>query len=386
MTVRLLNLLFQRKIIEKSTLFPYFFVVLLNTSCAQNSNSKINLTNNTDFTSEIVVDGTQNPWGMVFFPNNDILISEKSGKLILYRSGKKVEVGNAPEVYNRGQGGMMDIELHPDYKKNGWIYFSYASSEGDSKGGNTAIMRAKLSDTKLVQKQLLYKAVPNTTKGQHFGSRLEFDQDGYLFFSIGERGDRDVNPQDITRDGGKIYRLHDDGRVPKDNPFVDKDGAKTAIYSYGHRNPQGLALHPETGQLWEHEHGPRGGDEINIIQKGKNYGWPVVTYGINYSGTKITDETSRPGMEQPLYQWTPSIAPSGLAFVTSDRYPNWKNSLLVGSLAFQYLERLEIKNNKVVYREKLLDGMGRVRNVRQGPDGYIYVGIEGKGIYRLLPR
>lgn len=386
MTVRLLNLLFQRKIIEKSTLFPYFFVVLLNTSCAQNSNSKKNLTNNTDFTSEIVVDGIQNPWGMVFFPNNDILISEKSGKLILYRSGKKVEVGNAPEVYNRGQGGMMDIELHPDYKKNGWIYFSYASSEGDSKGGNTAIMRAKLSDTKLVQKQLLYKAVPNTTKGQHFGSRLEFDQHGYLFFSIGERGDRDVNPQDITRDGGKIYRLHDDGRVPKDNPFVDKDGAKTAIYSYGHRNPQGLALHPETGQLWEHEHGPRGGDEINIIQKGKNYGWPVVTYGINYSGTKITDETSRPGMEQPLYQWIPSIAPSGLAFVTSDRYPNWKNSLLVGSLAFQYLERLEIKNNKVVYREKLLDGMGRVRNVRQGPDGYIYVGIEGKGIYRLLPR
>ncbi len=271
MTVRLLNLLFQRKIIEKSTLFPYFFVVLLNTSCAQNSNSKINLTNNTDFTSEIVVGGIQNPWGMVFFPNNDILISEKSGKLILYRSGKKVEVGNAPEVYNRGQGGMMDIELHPDYKKNGWIYFSYASSEGDSKGGNTAIMRAKLSDTKLVQKQLLYKAVPNTTKGQHFGSRLEFDQHGYLFFSIGERGDRDVNPQDITRDGGKIYRLHDDGRVPKDNPFVDKDGAKTAIYSYGHRNPQGLALHPETGQLWEHEHGPRGGDEINIIQKGNQF-------------------------------------------------------------------------------------------------------------------
>lgn len=386
MTVRLLNLLFQRKIIEKSTLFPYFFVVLLNTSCAQNPNSKINLTNNTDFTSEIVVDGIQNPWGMVFLPNNNILISEKSGKLLLYASGKKVEVGNAPEVYNRGQGGLMDIELHPNYKNNGWIYFSYASSEGDNKGGNTAIMRAKLSNNRLVQKQLLYKAVPNTTKGQHFGSRLEFDRDGYLFFSIGERGERDVNPQDITRDGGKIYRLHDDGKVPENNPFVDQSGAKTAIYSYGHRNPQGLALHPETGELWEHEHGPRGGDEINIIQKGKNYGWPVITYGINYSGTKITDETSRPGMEQPLYQWTPSIAPSGLAFVTSDKYPNWKNSLLVGSLSFQYLERMEIKDNKVVYREKLLDGMGRVRNVRQGPDGYIYVGIEGKGIYRLVPR
>ncbi len=386
MTVRLLNLLFQRKIIEKSTLFPYFFVVLLNTSCAQNPNSKINLTNNTDFTSEIVVDGIQNPWGMVFLPNNNILISEKSGKLLLFKSGNTIEVGNAPEVYNRGQGGLMDIELHPDYKNNGWIYFSYASSEGDDKGGNTAILRAKLSNNRLVQKQLLYKAVPNTTKGQHFGSRLEFDRDGYLFFSIGERGDRDVNPQDITRDGGKIYRLHDDGKVPQDNPFVGQDGAKTAIYSYGHRNPQGLALHPETGELWEHEHGPRGGDEINIIQKGKNYGWPVITYGINYSGTKITDETARPGMEKPLYQWTPSIAPSGMAFVTSDKYPNWKNSLLVGSLSFQYLERLEIKDTKVVYREKLLDGMGRVRNVRQGPDGYIYVGIEGKGVFRLVPK
>jgi glucose/arabinose dehydrogenase len=275
----------------------------------------------------------------------------------------------------------MDIELHPDYAKNGWIYFSYASSEGDGKGGHTAIMRAKISDNKLVNKQLLYKATPNTTRGQHFGSRLEFDREGYLYFSIGERGDRDVNPQDITRDGGKIYRLHDDGRIPTDNPFVGNNSAKTAIYSYGHRNPQGLTLHPETGQLWEHEHGPRGGDEINIIQKGKNYGWPILTYGINYSGTKITDETSRPGMEQPLYQWT-----SGMCFVTSDKYPKWKDNLLVGSLAFQYLERLEIKNNKVVYREKLLDGIGRVRNVRQAPDGYIYVGVEGKGVYRLVPK
>ncbi len=195
-----------------------------------------------------------------------------------------------------------------------------------------------------------------------------------------------MNPQDITRDGGKIYRIHDDGRIPNDNPFVGKSGSKTAIYSYGHRNPQGLAKHPETGKIWEHEHGPRGGDEINIVQIGKNYGWPVITYGINYSGTKITDETSRPGMEQPLYQWTPSIAPSGMTFVTSDKYPKWKGNLLVGSLSFQDLERLELKNNKVTYREKLLDGMGRVRNVRQGPDGFIYVGIEGKGIYRLVPK
>ena len=371
---------------QKSFLFPYFFVVLLGTSCAQNPDTGINLPKTLDFTEEIVIEGIQNPWGMVFLPDGAILVSEKSGKLFLYRSGSTTEVTNLPEIYNRGQGGLMDLELHPDYKNNGWIYFSYASSDGDQKGGNTAIMRAKISNNRLMDKQLLYKAVPNSTRGQHFGSRLEFDRDGFLYFSIGERGNRDVNPQDITRDGGKIYRLHDDGRIPADNPFVDKNGAKKAIFSYGHRNPQGLAVHPSTGMLWEHEHGPRGGDEINIIQKGKNYGWPVITYGINYSGTKITNETSRPGMEQPLYQWTPSIAPSGMTFVSSDAYPKWKGNLLVGSLAFQYLERLEIKNNKVVYREKLLDGLGRVRNVRQAPDGYIYVGIEGKGIYRLIPK
>ena len=371
---------------KKSVLFPYFFVVLLSTSCAQKSDSDVNLPKTLDFTEELVIGGIQNPWGMVFLPNGGILVSDKSGKLLLHKSGETVEIKNVPEVYNRGQGGLMDLELHPDYAKNGWIYFSYASSEGNEKGGNTAIMRAKLSDNSLLDKQLLYKAVPNSTRGQHFGSRLEFDRNGFLFFSIGERGDRDVNPQDITRDGGKIYRLHDNGRIPNDNPFMEKNGAKKAIYSYGHRNPQGLALHPTTGMLWEHEHGPRGGDEINIIQKGKNYGWPIITYGINYSGTKITDETARPGMEQPLYQWTPSIAPSGMTFVTSNKYPKWKGSLLVGSLAFQYLERLEIKNNKVVYREKLLNGIGRVRNVRQAPDGYIYVGVEGKGIYRLVPK
>jgi len=304
----------------------------------------------------------------------------------IYEKKRKTLINNIPEIYVRGQGGFLDIELHPNYEENGWIYFSYSSSEGDGKGGNTAIMRAKLEGNSLINLEQLYKGVPNTTKGQHFGSRLEFDTKGYLYFSIGDRGNRDVNPQDVTRDGGKIYRLHDDGNIPEDNPFVDKSGAKKAIFSYGHRNPQGLALHPKTGKLWEHEHGPRGGDEINVVEKGKNYGWPVITYGINYIGTKITDETSRQGMEQPIYQWTPSIAPCGMTFVSSDKYPNWKGNLLVGSLAFQYLERLEIKNNQVVYREKLLDGMGRVRNVKQSPDGYIYVGIEGKGIYKLEPK
>jgi len=371
---------------KKSAILPYFFVVMLTSSCAQNSDKSINLPKHVDFTAELVVSGIQNPWGMVFLPNGGILITEKAGKLLLYKSGKTTEIDNVPKVYLRGQGGLLDIKLHPDYEENGWLYLSYASSNGSSKGGNTTIMRAKLSKNSLIEKQLLYKAKPNTTKGQHFGSRLEFDDDGFLYFSVGDRGNRDVNPQDITKDGGKIYRIHDDGRIPKDNPFVSQSGAKTAVYSYGHRNPQGLVKHYETGQLWEHEHGPRGGDEINIVQKGKNYGWPIITYGINYSGTKITDKTSKTGMEQPVYQWTPSIAPCGMTFVTSEKYPNWKGNLLVGSLAFQYLERLVIENNKVVYREKLLDGMGRLRSVRQAPDGFIYVGIEGKGIYRLMPK
>ncbi|MDC6367553.1 MULTISPECIES: PQQ-dependent sugar dehydrogenase [Flavobacteriaceae] len=370
---------------KNSALLPYFFVVMLTTSCAQKSDSGIKTPKSIDFTEKLIIEGIHNPWGMTFLPNGGILFTEKEGEILLFYNGKLSDVENTPDVYVRGQGGLMDIELHPNYNENGWIYLSFASPKGDGKGGNTAIMRARLSNGKLVDKQLLYKGEPNTTKGQHFGSRIEFDDEGYLYFSIGDRGNRDVNPQNITRDGGKIYRIHDDGRIPTDNPFADKSNSKKAVFSYGHRNPQGLTKHPETGQIWEHEHGPRGGDEINIIQKGKNYGWPLITYGINYSGTKITDDTSKPGMEQPIYQWTPSIAPSGMTFVSSDKYPKWKGNLLVGSLAFQYLERLVIQNNKVIYREKLLDGIGRVRNVRQAPDGYIYVGVEGKGIYRLVP-
>lgn len=370
---------------KNSILLLYFFVVVLNSACAQNPDNEIDTPLKSVFSAVLFVDGLQIPWGMAFLPDGSLLITEKGGEIIHFKDGKKTNIGNVPEVYVRGQGGLLDIELHPDYQNNGWLYLSYASEEGDEKGGHTAIMRAKLKDNMLTDRELLYKATPNTTKGQHFGSRLEFDDEGYLYFSIGERGARDVNPQDIKRDGGKIYRLHDDGRVPTDNPFVQEEGAKTAIYSYGHRNPQGLIKHPETGKLWDHEHGPRGGDEINIIEKGKNYGWPVITYGINYSGTTITDKTEMPGMEQPIHYWIPSIAPSGMTFVTSDNYPGWKGSLLVGSLVFQYLERLELKDNKVVRREKLMDDMGRVRHVRQGPDGLIYVAVEGKGIYKLVP-
>ena len=359
-------------------------------ACAQGENQvkegDVPITVPTKYTHEVVVPDITNPWGMDFLPDGSILITEKSGKLIHFKDGNQTEISGAPEVSNRGQGGLLDIMLHPDYEKNGWIYMTYSSPEGEEKGANTALMRAKLNGTSLTNQEVLYKASPNTTKGQHFGSRIVFDKENHVYFSAGERGERDINPQDITRDNGKIYRLNDDGSIPADNPFVNEANAKKAIWSYGHRNPQGLTINPQTGEIWEQEHGPQGGDEINIIKKGANFGWPVITYGINYSGTKITDETSRPGMEQPVYYWLPSIAPSGMTFVTSDKYPELKGNLLNGSLKFLYLEADYLEGKKVVKREKLLDGVGRVRNVKQAPDGYVYLGIEGVGIVKLMTK
>ena len=348
-------------------------------TCAQDKNPT-----NQENTHEVIVSELSIPWGFTFLPDSSMLITEKSGQLIHFKDGKKTTISGLPEIYVRGQGGLLDIILHPDYKTNGWIYFSYASPDGEGSGGNTAIARAKLKDNTLINLEVLYKASPNSTRGQHFGSRLVFDKEGYLFFTIGERGDRDTNPQDLTRDCGKVYRLHDDGKIPVDNPFVDIPNAKKAIYSYGHRNPQGMTLHPNTQEIWTHEHGPKGGDEINIIKAGKNYGWPIISYGVNYSGTSFTDITEKEGMEQPLHYWDPSIAPSGMAFITSDKYGDWKNNLLVGSLKFQYLDLCTVKDNKIIKEERLLDGLGRVRCVEQGPDGYIYVGIENLGIVKLI--
>ena len=351
------------------------------TACAQDKNPT-----NTENSHEVVVADLNIPWGFTFLPDGAMLITEKSGELIHFKNKKKTIISGLPEIYVRGQGGLMDVILHPNYKENNYIYFSYASSEGEDSGGNTAIARAILKGSALENFEVLYKATPNTTKGQHFGSRIVFDNDGYLFFTIGERGNRDVNPQDISRDCGKIYRLHDDGSIPNDNPFVNIPNAKKAIYTYGNRNPQGMTLHPETGEIWTNEHGPRGGDEINVVKKGANYGWPVISYGINYSGTSFTDLTEKEGMEQPLHYWDPSIAPSGMAFINSDKYGDWNGNLLVGSLKFQYLDMCTIKNNKVVKEERLLDGLGRVRCVEQGPDGYIYAGIENLGIVKLVKK
>ena len=369
-----------------SSIFVCVNFLFTGLGCAQENAPKIETPETQNYEYETVVAGISIPWGMAFLSEDELLVTEKAGTLYHVKNGKKEVVNGLPEVYVRGQGGLMDVALHPDFKNNKTIYLTIGSSLGGGGGGNTALYSAVLEGLKLYDVRLLYKAESNTTKGQHWGSRIVFDDAGHLFFTVGDRGNRDVNPQNISRDGGKVYRLNLDGSVPSDNPFTQTEGAKAAIFSYGHRNPQGMTVHPETGAVWTHEHGPRGGDEINVIEAGKNYGWPKITYGINYSGTSITDKVAMEGMEQPLYYWIPSIAPSGMTFLTSDVYEDWKGSLFVGSLSFQYLERLVIENNEVVYREKILDGIGRVRDVREGPDGYLYVGVEGKGILRITPK
>jgi glucose/arabinose dehydrogenase len=367
-------------------------IILSNFSCAQDlkpidseADNSI-LVDESNYEMELIFEDENIIWSIEFFEDNSILAAVKSGKLFHYINGEKIEIGGLPEIYLRGQGGLMDIVLHPDFKENNWLYFSYASEDAGEKGGNTTISRAKLINNNLVDLEVLYKASPNTRKGQHFGGRLTFDNENYLYFSVGDRGNRDVYPQDINLDGGKIYRINDDGSIPSDNPFFNNPNAKKAIYSYGHRNPQGMFKHPITGKIWTNEHGPRGGDEINIIKKGGNYGWPKITYGINYSGTTITKNKSLPKMEQPLYYWLPSIAPSSFEYISSDIYPNWKGSLLAGALVFKYIERIGLKNDKVVYRSKIAENLGRPRDIKQGPDGFVYVSVEGKGVYKILPK
>ena len=368
-----------------------FSLILLNFSYSQdlvlpldNEGDNSIIVDETNYEMELVFEDKNIIWSIEFFEDNSILAAVKSGSIFHYKDGEKTEIKGLPEIYLRGQGGLMDLAFHPNFKENRWLYFSYASEYEGEKGGNTTIARAKLIKDSLEDMEILYKGTPNSTKGQHFGGRLEFDNEGYLYFAIGDRGNRNVNPQDLSLDGGKIYRINDDGSIPMDNPFFETPNARKAIYSLGHRNPQGMFKHPLTGKIWTNEHGPRGGDEINIIRKGKNYGWPKITYGINYSGTTITKNKSLPGMEQPLYYWLPSIAPSCFEYISSDMYPNWKGSLLAGALVFKYVERIGLKDDKVVYRSKIAEGLGRPRDIKQGPDGLIYVAIENKGVYKIL--
>ncbi|MCW1717154.1 PQQ-dependent sugar dehydrogenase [Pseudoalteromonas sp. A3] len=336
-----------------------------------------------------VAKGVTIPWAIGPLSNGDLLITERSGTLYLLpkNSANLTKLSGLPQIDANGQGGLLDLALHSGPDDSQWLYITYSSTQGAKSGSNTALMRAKLSDdrTELLNTQLLYKGEHNSTKGQHYGSRIVFDNQGYVYFSIGDRGSRDKNPQDLTRDGGKIYRLHTDGRIPKDNPFVNQKSAKHAIWSYGHRNPQGMWFDKTTQTLWSHEHGPRGGDELNIIKAGANYGWPVVSYGINYSGTSFTDIQEKDGMQSPVLHWTPSIAPSDMLLVSSDKYPHLKGKLLLSSMKFSFLSALEISNKGVSKQYKILEGIGRVRSLAQGSDGYIYLGIDGQGIKRLEP-
>jgi len=337
------------------------------------------------FQVDTITTELKNPWGMAFLPDGRILVTERAGEIRIVKDGKLLDekIQGVPAVYAKGQGGLLDIQLHPDFKENAWIYLSYSKPLADS--GGTVIARAKLEGNSLTNLEELFQTSPFTPSEVHFGSRIAFDGNGYMFFTSGERGKKE-NAQDLTNHLGKVLRLHDDGKVPSDNPFVSTIGAKSEIWSYGHRNLQGLYYDKATGILWEHEHGPRGGDELNIVEKGKNYGWPVITYGINYDSTIITDLKEKEGMEQPVRYWVPSIAPCGMTMVTSDKYPNWKGNILVGALSHQLVARVEIADRKFVKEERLLEKIGRVRAVAQSPDGYIYVAMENPGkLVRLLP-
>ncbi len=333
-----------------------------------------------NFTIEVVVDGLDHPWGMVFLPDGDLLITERSGQLRRVHDWKLLDqpISGLPEVHEVGQGGLLGISLHPDFEKNHMLYLSYAGEENGNHG--TEVIRGILEGTRLTDTQVIFKALPKAGGGVHFGSRLQFAPDGTLFITLGDRGasparGREHPAQQLASHLGSLIRINDDGSLPADNPFINTAGAKPEIYSYGHRNMQGMALHPQTRLIWTHEHGPQGGDEININKPGANYGWPVITYGVNYViGTKIGEGTHSTGMEQPIYKWVPSIAPSGMLFYTGNRFPQWKGNLFVGSLKFGLLVRLELSGNSVSSEERLLDfQFGRIRDVSQGPDENIYL-------------
>ena len=337
-----------------------------------------------------VASGLRHPWGMTFLPDGRMLVTEREGdiRIVTLAGEKSAPLKGVPEAYVSGQGGILDVALDPAFPENNLVYVSF--SEPGPGGAGTAVLRAKLDleGEALKQGEIIFRQEPKTNGGRHFGSRLVFAPDGTLFITVGERGERD-RTQDFTINRGQVVRVNPDGTIPTDNPFVGVAGRRPEVWSYGHRNPQGAALHPQTGRLWTVEHGARGGDEINRPEAGKNYGWPVISYGRHYSGGKIGDGTHKAGYEQPLYYWDPSIAPSGMAFYTGDAFPEWQGDLFVGSLKFGLLVRLDMDGDRVTAEERLLEGLDdRVRDVRQGPDGLIYLltdDYDGR-ILRLEPR
>ena len=342
------------------------------------------------FVIDTLARGLQTPFGLDFLPGGKIIFTERSVKnesiRLLDTSTLAVSnIGNAPAVFSESDGGMLDILVHPDYASNGWIYYAYAQIRPDSTS-TLLVERAKIVNNSLTGRQPIFEVFPYYKSSNHFGCRLLI-KDGYLFIGMGDRYAAKDSAQSLSNDFGKIIRLHDDGKIPADNPFVNNRNARPEIWSYGHRNPQGLAFHPTTGELWEHEHGPQGGDEINIIKPGRNYGWPVITYGEEYGGGKIgAGLVAKDGMEQPHYFYRPSIAPSGMTFYTGDKFPAWKNSLFLGSLAYRHLNHLYLKGDTITREERLLTKQEwRMRNVKQGRDGLLYVTTDKGMILRLRP-
>tara|TARA_B100001175_G_scaffold314836_1_gene325046 strand:+ start:292 stop:1422 length:1131 start_codon:yes stop_codon:yes gene_type:complete len=343
--------------------------------------ASIHNTEEVSFQVQTFIDGFEIPWGMAFMPDERLLVTDRIGDVwIVEKDGtNKVKViGEIPNVRSKGQGGMLDVEIHPDFINNSYIYLTY--SDILDKKFHTSLIRGKLINNRLVDSEVIFRPKEQffTKKTHHYGSRIVFDDDGFIYFSIGDRGDRDL-AQNLDMPNGKMYRIYDDGTIPSDNPFYHTKGAIKSIWSYGHRNAQGLAIHPITRQIWEAEHGPRGGDEVNIILKGHNYGWPVITYGKNYSGTIISRLTHKEGMDQPVFHWTPSIAVCGMAFYDGDQFPEWKNNLLATSLKFERLHRIELDGLNMIKDEIIFEAGSRVRDVEIGPNGMIYVALEDPG-------
>ena len=322
-----------------------------------------------------MVTGLVNPWSVAFLPDGRMLVTELAGRLRLVGQSFQLDpkpIEGLPELVAQGQGGLFDVVLHPQYAQNGWIYWAY-NAPGPG-GWGTALARGKLLGHRMTEVQVLFSMLPKTRSSHHFGGRIVFDKSGMLYLTLGDRGDK-ARAQKLDDHAGSVIRLHDDGRVPANNPFVRGAGAFTEKWTLGNRNIQGAALHPVTGELWTHEHGPQGGDEVNVMRSGLNYGWPVITYGVEYGlGSKIGEGQTKPGMVQPVHVWVPSIAPSGMAFVSASQFPQWQGDLLVGALRGQMLVRLTLSGEKVIKEERLLQGrLGRIRDVRMGPDGFVYL-------------
>ena len=338
------------------------------------------------FRLEVVAENLEIPWGFDFLPKQKMIFTERKGsiKILDLKTGKITSLKGVPLVAASGQGGMLDVIAHPDFSKNQTIFFSF--SKKVTGGYTTVISRAKVKGNKLISMREIFVARPANNKGLHFGSRLVIDKSGYLFFTVGDRGERH-KAQSLKTHNGKVLRIHQDGKIPSDNPFRKAEGALGEIWSYGHRNPQGLTIDPVTGDLWSQEHGPRGGDEINIVKRAANYGWPVITYGKEYWGPSIGEGTHKVGMRQPRHYWVPSIAPSGLTFYTGDKFKSWKGSLFSGALRGAHLNRLVLVKGRVVKEERLLEKLGqRIRNVKEGPEGYLYISIDDGKILKLVPK